>query len=131
MCLYIMEILIIKKPIFPISACVKKWKPFLAEKIGFYVKFFKKILNHSNIEVKLNTDYFEYIKDNKYDYIIFTGPIDSYFTNLEKLEYRSIDFNIEIIKNMNYYQPNSVVNYPSIDVPYTRIVEYTTTTIRL
>jgi UDP-galactopyranose mutase len=25
---------------------------------------------------------------------------------------------------MNYYQPNSVVNYPSKDVPYTRIVEY-------
>ena len=89
-----------------------------------YTHFFKKILNHSNIEVKLNTDYFEYIKDNKYDFIIFTGPIDSYFTNLEKLEYRSIDFNIEIIKNMNYYQPNSVVNYPSIDIPYTRIVEY-------
>jgi UDP-galactopyranose mutase len=25
---------------------------------------------------------------------------------------------------MNYFQPNSVVNYPSKDVPYTRIVEY-------
>jgi UDP-galactopyranose mutase len=25
---------------------------------------------------------------------------------------------------MNYYQPNSVVNYPGADVPYTRIVEY-------
>ena len=23
-----------------------------------------------------------------------------------------------------YYQPNSVVNYPEIDVPFTRIVEY-------
>ena len=44
--------------------------------------------------------------------------------DMEKLEYRSIDFNIEIIKNMNYFQPNSVVNYPSKDVPYTRIVEY-------
>jgi UDP-galactopyranose mutase len=43
---------------------------------------------------------------------------------MEKLEYRSIDFNIQIIKNMNYYQPNSVVNYPIKDIPYTRIVEY-------
>jgi UDP-galactopyranose mutase len=43
---------------------------------------------------------------------------------MEKLEYRSIDFTIEIIKNMNYYQPNSVVNYPSKELPYTRIVEY-------
>jgi UDP-galactopyranose mutase len=62
--------------------------------------------------------------NNDYDIIIFTGPIDSYFPGLEKLEYRSIDFDIKVIKNMNYYQPNSVVNYPSIDIPYTRIVEY-------
>ena len=87
-----------------------------------YTHFFEKILDNKNIEVKLNTDYFEHI--NNYDVVIFTGPIDSYFTNLEKLEYRSIDFNIEIKKNTNYFQPNSVVNYPSKDVPYTRIVEY-------
>ena len=89
-----------------------------------YTKFFENILDNKNIEVILNTDYFEHIKNNNYDVVIFTGPIDSYFNNLEKLEYRSIDFNIEIIKDMNYFQPNSVVNYPSKDVPYTRIVEY-------
>ena len=90
-----------------------------------YTHFFEKILDNKNIEVKLNTDYFEHIKEkNDYDIVIFTGPIDSYFSDLEKLEYRSIDFNIEVIKNMKYYQPNSVVNYPEKDVPYTRIVEY-------
>jgi UDP-galactopyranose mutase len=90
-----------------------------------YTHFFERLLDNKNIEVKLNTDYFEYIKENSdYDIIIFTGPIDSYFPDLEKLEYRSIDFHIEVIKNMNYYQPNSVVNYPGKDIPYTRIVEY-------
>ena len=91
-----------------------------------YTHFFEKILDNKNIEVKLNTDYFDYIKINKnnYDLIIFTGPIDSYFPNLEKLEYRSIDFNIEIKKNMNYFQPNSVINYPHKEFSYTRIVEY-------
>ena len=90
-----------------------------------YTHFFSKILENDNIEVKLNTDYFEFIKgNNNFELTIFTGPIDSYFTNLEKLEYRSIDFHIERIKNMNYYQPNSVVNYPSKDIPFTRIVEY-------
>ena len=90
-----------------------------------YTHFFSKILDNKNIEVKLNTDYFEFIKENNnFDIVIFTGPIDSYFPDLEKLEYRSIDFNIKVIKDMNYYQPNSVVNYPSIEVPYTRIVEY-------
>jgi len=90
-----------------------------------YTHFFERLLDNRNIEVLLNTDYFEYIKDKSFDMIIFTGPIDNYFNNeLDKLEYRSIDFNIEIIKNMNYYQPNSVVNYPNNDVKYTRIVEY-------
>jgi UDP-galactopyranose mutase len=90
-----------------------------------YTHFFERLLDNKNIKVLLNTDYFEYIKDKSFDMIIFTGPIDNYFNNeLDKLEYRSIDFNIEIIKNMNYYQPNSVVNYPNNDVKYTRIVEY-------
>jgi UDP-galactopyranose mutase len=89
-----------------------------------YTHFFEQILNNKNIEVKLNTDYFDHIKDYKYDVVIFTGPIDSYFHDFEKLEYRSIDFDIKVIKNFGFYQPNSVVNYPSKDVPYTRIVEY-------
>jgi UDP-galactopyranose mutase len=89
-----------------------------------YTHFFKNILDNKLINVNLNTDYFEHIKENKYDIVVFTGPIDSYFPNLDKLEYRSIDFHIERIKNMNYYQPNSVVNYPTKDVPFTRIVEY-------
>jgi UDP-galactopyranose mutase len=89
-----------------------------------YTHFFKQLLNHTNIEIKLNTDYFEHIKTNHYDVVIFTGPIDSYFNDFEKLEYRSIEFTIERIKNMNYYQPNSVVNYPSLEFPYTRIIEY-------
>ena len=89
-----------------------------------YTHFFERILDNKNIEVKIDTDYFEYIKYNKYDVVIFTGPIDSYFYNLEKLEYRSIDFDIQVIKNTGFFQPNSVVNYPNKDIPYTRIVEY-------
>ena len=93
-----------------------------------YTNFFSNILNNNNIQVLLNTDFFEYRKkfnlDNKI--IIFTGPIDNYFKNsgLDKLEYRSIDFKIEKYYNTNYFQENSVINYPSSDVEYTRIVEY-------
>jgi UDP-galactopyranose mutase len=89
-----------------------------------YTHFFESLLKNPNIEIKLNTDYFDFIKDNKFDLVIFTGPIDAYFPNLEKLEYRSIEFTQQVIKNMNYYQPNAVVNYPGADVPFTRIVEY-------
>ena len=65
-----------------------------------YTDFFEKLLDNKNIDIKLNTDYFEYIqkKNNHYYVIIFTGPIDSYFKDLKKLEYRSIDIKIQIIK---------------------------------
>jgi UDP-galactopyranose mutase len=43
---------------------------------------------------------------------------------MERLEYRSINFVVERYKNMNFYQPGSVFNFPGLEVPYTRIVEY-------
>lgn len=93
-----------------------------------YTHFFKTLLNHPNIEIKLNTDFDEFKKHNnlnEFKGIIYTGPIDSYFGNtLDKLEYRSIDFKVERYYNMNYYQPNSVVNYPEPEFDFTRIVEY-------
>jgi UDP-galactopyranose mutase len=93
-----------------------------------YTSFVKAMLDSENIKVLLNTDYFKYIEMNSgiFDKIIYTGPIDAFYkdTGLEALEYRSIDFIVERYKNMNYYQTNSVVNYPGLEVPYTRIVEY-------
>ena len=61
--------------------------------------------------------------------VIYTGPVDTYFKEigyckLEPLEYRSIDFKIERFPGIKYFQPNSVVNYPGLDFPFTRIVEY-------
>ena len=93
-----------------------------------YTKFIENILDNKNIKVLLNTNYFDYINENScnFETTIYTGPIDQFYENkgLEKLEYRSIDFNIEKYKNMNYFQQNSVVNYPEIKYPFTRIVEY-------
>jgi UDP-galactopyranose mutase len=93
-----------------------------------YTHFFEKILDNPLINVQLNTDFFEFKKNNSIENkkIIYTGPIDLYFSELgyDPLEYRSIDFTIKTIPNCNYYQPNSVVNYPSNDVSFTRIVEY-------
>jgi UDP-galactopyranose mutase len=89
-----------------------------------YTHFFEKLISNDLIDVQLNCD-FNNIKDFVKDkVIIYTGPIDHYFNNYEKLEYRSIDFHIEHHLNMNYYQTNSVVNYPQMDVGFTRIVEY-------
>jgi UDP-galactopyranose mutase len=87
-----------------------------------YTHFFEQILKNPNIRVLLETDYFTFPEKN-FDFTIFTGPIDSYFPG-EKLEYRSINFHREVFKDTSFYQPNSVVNYPSAEVHFTRIVEY-------
>lgn len=96
--------------------------------LGGYTKFFKKLLDHPNITVMLNTDYFEIKgKLKPYEKLFYTGPIDRFFASrteiTEKLEYRSINFVYETV-DTEYFQPNSVVNYPGTDVEYTRIIEY-------
>jgi UDP-galactopyranose mutase len=94
-----------------------------------YTHFVQNILNNPNIVVLLDTDFFEFKQNHdldQFEKIFYTGPIDAFYSDLglEKLEYRSIHFDIERIVNVGYYQPNSVVNYPSNDVEFTRIVEY-------
>ena len=96
--------------------------------IGGYTKLFEKMLNHPNIHVMLNTDYFEIKETIKgYEKLFYTGPIDAFFQFKhglkEKLEYRSINFVVETV-DMEYFQSNSVVNYPGTEVDYTRIIEY-------
>jgi UDP-galactopyranose mutase len=90
-----------------------------------YTDLVEQILSHPLIEVRLNTDYFD-IKTSipRQTTIIYTGPIDRYFNNkFAKLQYRSIRFEFETIE-ANSYQEAAVINYPSLDVPYTRIVEH-------
>lgn len=95
---------------------------------GGYTQMFERILDHPNIQVLLNTDYFD-VQDQLggYEKLFYTGPIDRFFEfneNLkEKLEYRSINFVTEDL-DQEYFQENSVVNYPGEEVDFTRIVEY-------
>ena len=89
-----------------------------------YTAFVQTMLNHPNIHIHLGFEYDSSMNDS-YSHVFYTGPIDQYFAKegLPKLEYRSIRFEIERL-NIDQFQPNSVVNYPSSDVPWTRIVEY-------
>ena len=92
-----------------------------------YTYFISKLLENDNIQVLLETDFLKFSKENdlsQFKKIIFTGPIDSYFNNLEKLEYLSINFKMRKYYNMNYYQQNSVINFPDKNNLYTRTVEY-------
>ena len=94
--------------------------------IGGYTKMVEKMLDHPNIEVKLNTDFFddkeEYL--NNYDKVVYTGMIDKFFDyKLGELEYRSLRFETEE-KNVGNYQGNAVINYTEAEIPYTRIIEH-------
>ena len=92
--------------------------------IGGYTSVIEKMLN--GIEVRLGVDFF----DNKEEYlkkakkIVFTGMIDKYYNyKYGELEYRSLEFEEEILDIENY-QGNAVVNYTEYEIPYTRIIEH-------
>lgn len=92
--------------------------------IGGYTKIVEKMLEGS--DVLLDTDYFEFIKDNEgiADKVLFTGMIDEYYDFCYgHLEYRTVRFETEVFDCDNY-QGNAVVNYTDREVPYTRIIEH-------
>ena len=92
--------------------------------IGGYTSIVEKMLD--GIEVRTNTDFFEFRKENPdiAEKIIFTGMIDEYFGyQLGTLEYRSVRFETEVLDCDNY-QGNAVVNYTEKEVPYTRVIEH-------
>jgi UDP-galactopyranose mutase len=91
-----------------------------------YTNFFEKLLSNELIDVSLKTDFFDARDAVSCGRTYFTGPIDSYFAsqNWEKLEYRSLDFERKVVRNVDFFQPKSVVNHPSAQDNFTRIVEY-------
>ena len=101
--------------------------------VGGYTKLFEKMLSHPNITVRVNADYFDLKKKGSlptFKKLFYTGPIDQFFAHTDspaqtadKLQYRSLRFEYETL-DQEYYQKNSVINFPGKGVPYTRIVEY-------
>lgn len=92
--------------------------------IGGYNILINKMLE--GIDVKLNTDYKDFIKDNPRvaKYVVYTGPIDEYFHfKFGKLQYRTVYFENSVLDTDNY-QGCAVVNYTEKEVPYTRIIEH-------
>ncbi len=92
--------------------------------IGGYTQISENMLQGT--EVLLEEDFLanqQYWK-SKAKQVIYTGPIDKYFNNqYGELEYRSLRFEEEILKQANY-QGNAVVNYTERNIPYTRIIEH-------
>lgn len=91
-------------------------------KLG-YTKMFKEMLKSKNITLKLNTSY-KSKHFNLAEKIIWTGRIDSFFNfKYGKLPYRSLNFVFVSFFGKEFIQEEGQINYPSKEVPYTRIVE--------
>ncbi len=89
-----------------------------------YTRMFERMLDHPNIDVLLGVDYRQVRDAYPHDHLVFTGPIDEYFGHrYGKLPYRSLRFQHATL-DMEWLQSVATVNYPSEDLPYTRITEY-------
>jgi len=97
-----------------------------------YTRIFENmLLDDPNITVRLNCDFFKLKEAGtlpKHKLLVYTGQIDTYYASLgmPRLEYRSLKFEEEYVPEPEdgFFQEAMVVNYPSADVPFTRIVEY-------
>lgn len=95
-----------------------------------YAAWLERMAAHENIEVHLNTDFFEdgheYSRSNVIGQVpvIYTGPVDRYFDFAEgDLSWRTIDLEQEVLP-IEDFQGCAVMNYPDADQPYTRIHEF-------
>ncbi len=80
------------------------------------------ILNHPGIALHLATP-FERIAPDRFDHIVYTGPLDRYFGHaFGRLGYRTLRFEREVVAAP--YQGTAVMNYCDPDVPHTRITEH-------
>jgi UDP-galactopyranose mutase len=97
---------------------------FQAMPLHGYTRMFEAMLGNPLIEKRLGADYRDVRDEVEADHIIYTGPIDEYFDfRFGKLPYRSLRFDHQTLEQERF-QDVAVVNYPSEDVPFTRISEY-------
>ncbi|MDM7039294.1 UDP-galactopyranose mutase [Klebsiella michiganensis] len=90
-------------------------------KLG-YTKMIELIANHENITIELQQS-FNAEEREQYDHVFYSGPLDAFYSyQYGRLGYRTLDF--EKFTWQGDYQGCAVMNYCSLDVPYTRITEH-------
>jgi UDP-galactopyranose mutase len=90
-----------------------------------YTAWLSRMADHPNIEIRLETDFFDVADDYKGTVpIVYTGPVDEYFGNSEgRLSWRTVDLE-ESVEDVDDFQGTGVVNYNDQEVPFTRIIEF-------
>jgi UDP-galactopyranose mutase len=89
-----------------------------------YTAMFRRMLEHANIELRLDTDYFDIRGKVRAPHTVFTGPIDAYYDFcFGKLPYRSLQFRHEHLSQQRQFQEVGTINYPN-EHEFTRITEF-------
>lgn len=92
--------------------------------INGYTPIFEKMLSHENITVHLNTRWEDVKSLAREKLVVYTGPIDAFYDFCYgHLNWRTLDFEYRT-EHTDDYQGVSVLNYPDMDVPWTREVEH-------
>ena len=91
---------------------------------GGYNRLVEKLLEGSTVITSLSYQKLIAAFPNVAGKIIYSGAIDQFFDyNLGRLEYRSLQFEEEVIEEPDF-QGQAVVNYCDEETPYTRIIEH-------
>jgi len=93
--------------------------------VNGYTAWLEKMAEHENIDVRLDTDYFDIRGEIPAGTpTVYTGPVDRYFDYAAgELGWRTLDFETEVVPTGDF-QGTPVMNYNDADVPYTRIHEF-------
>lgn len=92
-----------------------------------YTAMFERMLSHPNIHVSLGTSLEEVRDEVEHRHLVYTGPIDVFFgCRFGELPYRSLEWELrnEPTPDGGLVLPAASVNYPSPDVPHTRVTEF-------
>jgi UDP-galactopyranose mutase len=90
-----------------------------------YTAWLERMIDHPNIEVRLNTD-FSALRSELLGSVpvVYTGPLDAYFEYAQgDLGWRTLDFDVQVLGTADF-QGTPVMNYADQDVPFTRIHEF-------
>ncbi|MBI2873868.1 MAG: UDP-galactopyranose mutase [Firmicutes bacterium] len=87
-----------------------------------YTDMFRRMVVHPRIKLLLGYDYHDIWKDIQFDNLVYTGSIDSFFSNIHgELPFRSLRFDFNTLEQ-EFYQEVATVNYPN-RFDFTRITE--------
>jgi len=90
-----------------------------------YTAWLERMVDHPNIEVRLNTVFCALRSDLAGSVpVVYTGPLDAYFGYAAgDLGWRTLDFELEVLATPDF-QGTPVMNYADEDVPFTRVHEF-------